>query len=62
MLGSSGLAHELFTTEAVQAVAAAPEALWNLAWPMINLAVWGERWWGRGTIDVAEREAQPASV
>ncbi len=20
--------------------------LWRLAWPMANLALWGQRWWG----------------
>lgn len=46
VLRTSPLAREIFTTEAVQTVSAAPEALWNLAWPMINIAMWGERWWG----------------
>ncbi len=42
----SAFARELFTAEAVEAVAKSPEAHWRLAWPMINLAIWGERWWG----------------
>jgi|GEM_PF-191383 len=42
---SSGFARALFTDDAVQLVAAAPERHWNLAWPMINLAIWGDRWW-----------------
>ncbi len=49
----SPLAREVFTTEAAQTVASAPEALWNLAWPMINIARWGERWWGGAARDQA---------
>ncbi len=42
----SCLLRELFKHEAIEAVAGAPGASWRLAWPMINLALWGERWWG----------------
>jgi hypothetical protein len=38
----------LFTEAAVEAVAADPNANWSIAWPMINLALWGEAWWGAG--------------
>lgn len=44
----SALAAEAFAPGAVAAVLRDPGALWRLAWPMINLALWGERWWGRG--------------
>ncbi len=30
--------------EALEAVASAPTARWNLAWPLWNLARWGDRW------------------
>lgn len=38
----SAFAKEMFTREAIDAVAANPTPLWRLAWPMINLALWGE--------------------
>lgn len=51
VLRGSRFGHELFNREAVETVSSAPEALWNLAWPMINLAMWGERWWGCGAVE-----------
>ena len=48
VLRTGSFAGDLFTDEASQTVSAAPEALWNLAWPMLNIALWGERWWGSG--------------
>jgi len=41
-LERSSLAKELFTGPAIEAVSKQPEKLWNLAWPMVNLALWGE--------------------
>lgn len=52
VLRTSKFAHAVFNTEAIQTVSAAPEALWNLAWPMINVAMWGERWWGDGLPEI----------
>ncbi|MFA6043876.1 MAG: asparagine synthase C-terminal domain-containing protein [Phycisphaerales bacterium] len=43
-LGGSRFARELFTEAAITTVAAKPNELWRLAWPMINLALWGRRW------------------
>lgn len=43
-LRRSAFARELFTPAAIDAVAARPADLWPLAWPMINVALWGERW------------------
>ncbi len=45
-LRDSPLAQALFTTDAIETVAAAPTEQWRLAWPMINIALWGDRWWG----------------
>lgn len=42
----SGLLREVFLPPVLAAVAEAPEQLWNLAWPVLNLAWWGRRWWG----------------
>jgi asparagine synthase (glutamine-hydrolysing) len=36
----------MFAPAALQAVAQDPAKLWRLSWPMINIALWGRRWWG----------------
>ncbi len=41
-LRRSNLAREIFTGPAIEAVATQPQKLWNLAWPMLNIALWGE--------------------
>jgi asparagine synthase (glutamine-hydrolysing) len=46
VLRTSALAREVFTEAAIATVTAEPQRLWNLAWPMVNLALWGRRWWG----------------
>jgi asparagine synthase (glutamine-hydrolysing) len=45
-LRESALAKALFGEAAVESVCADPGRMWSLAWPMINVAMWGERWWG----------------
>ncbi len=46
VLRESAFAREAFTPEAIETVCADAEASWTLAWPMVNLAIWGRRWWG----------------
>lgn len=46
VLQRSQLARMLFTDAAIESVCADPGRVWNLAWPMINLALWGEAVWG----------------
>lgn len=46
VLRESAFAREVFTPEAIETVCADAEASWTLAWPMVNLAIWGRRWWG----------------
>lgn len=46
VLRSSSFARELFAPAAVELVAADPARNWRVAWPMINVAMWGARWWG----------------
>jgi asparagine synthase (glutamine-hydrolysing) len=43
-LRESAFARELFTDAAIALVGAEASKHWNLSWPMINLAIWGERW------------------
>jgi len=69
VLGRSPFAREHFTPDAIDTVSAEPERLWNLAWPMLNLTLWGERVWGDATIGCAsigdasieDDAAQPSS-
>ena len=53
-LRGSEFARAVFRAEAIEAVAADPDAAWQTAWPMLNLAMWGERWWGSGTAAAAD--------
>ncbi len=39
------LARELFTESTLAAVAHSPRRFWPVAWPVINIAMWGKRWW-----------------
>jgi asparagine synthase (glutamine-hydrolysing) len=45
-LREGSFARSLFTEAAIETVAREPERLWNLSWPMINVALWGRRWFG----------------
>jgi asparagine synthase (glutamine-hydrolysing) len=46
VLSASGFARDFFTPVARQTIIRAPEQHWAVAWPMINLALWGQVWWG----------------
>ena len=48
VLRTSAFAREVFTPAAIELVTSQPERACMFAWPMINLAIWGERWWGDG--------------
>ncbi|RNC81234.1 MAG: asparagine synthase (glutamine-hydrolyzing) [Phycisphaera sp.] len=54
LLKTSGFARQLFTPAAIHTVASDPTGLWNLAWPMMNLAIWGDRWWGSTNAQVMD--------
>jgi asparagine synthase (glutamine-hydrolysing) len=43
-LHERAFARDLFTPASIEGVTASSEALWNLAWPMVNVARWGDRW------------------
>jgi asparagine synthase (glutamine-hydrolysing) len=45
-LRSSEFARSVFSEAVVEVVAQDPTRNWRLAWPMINIALWGGRWWG----------------
>ncbi len=45
-LQRSAFAREVFAPDAIDAVVENPAGAWQYAWPMINIAMWGERWWG----------------
>lgn len=42
---ASAFAREIFASGAVEQVAENPQKHWKIAWPMMNLAFWGDRWW-----------------
>jgi asparagine synthetase B (glutamine-hydrolysing) len=44
-LRDSPFADAVFRPDATALVTNDPEQHWNLAWPMINLAMWGDHWW-----------------
>lgn len=46
VLRGSALVREVFTEAAVAMVGAEPGRLWRMAWPMLNIAMWGKVWWG----------------
>lgn len=63
VLRRSPFAAAVFAPGAVETVAQQPEALWRLAWPMLNIAMWGDAWWGGpGGSDVEVRELSGAVV
>lgn len=62
LLRESSFARSCFTAAAVETVAAEPEQLWNFAWPMLNLTLWGERWWGDPTLAVRVLEQHPVAA
>ncbi len=44
-LRTSPFARSIFTRAAIELVAREPTRYWSLAWPMTNLAIWGDRRW-----------------
>jgi asparagine synthase (glutamine-hydrolysing) len=42
----SDFLRSMFRADAIELVASRPAALWNLAWPMANIALWASTWWG----------------
>ncbi|MFT5431976.1 MAG: hypothetical protein ACI9OJ_002674 [Myxococcota bacterium] len=45
----SGLLSEVFNTDALEMIASDPAAHWQLAWPVLNVGRWMDRWWGNGS-------------
>jgi asparagine synthetase B (glutamine-hydrolysing) len=45
-LRDSSFARAVFGAGAIDFVAADPERNWRLAWPMLNVAMWGDSVWG----------------
>ncbi len=46
VLHESSLIQELVRTPARHSIADQPQSNWRVAWPLINLGLWGKRWWG----------------
>lgn len=45
-LRESGFARAVFSAEAIELVSRDPGEAWGLAWPMLNVAMWGDGVWG----------------
>ncbi len=41
-----GFARSIFSEAVVEVVSLDPLRNWRLAWPMLNIAMWGRKWWG----------------
>jgi len=48
VLRRSALSREVFTEPLIGMILEDPSHRWRLAWPVINAAMWLERWWGQG--------------
>jgi asparagine synthase (glutamine-hydrolysing) len=44
----SELVREVYPEAVIAEAVETPETMWHIAWPMANLGVWGDRWWGSG--------------
>ncbi|MFG0282951.1 MAG: asparagine synthase (glutamine-hydrolyzing) [Phycisphaerales bacterium JB039] len=45
-LADPGPALDLFNPAGLGIIAARPAELWRAAWPVVNLVLWTQRWWG----------------
>jgi asparagine synthase (glutamine-hydrolysing) len=45
-LKDSAFARSIFSDAVVEVVTLDPQRNWRLAWPMLNIALWGRKWWG----------------
>lgn len=61
LMKRSTFAKELYRTAAIELVSNDTQSHWNLAWPMLNLVIWGEQQWGDQDL-VAEVFDQATSV
>jgi len=50
LLRRSEFARNFFREDGIEAVLGDVGGNWNLLWPMMNLVMWGERWWGDGGV------------
>ncbi len=53
-LRGSVFAREVFRADAIEAVVSNLDTAWQTAWPVLNIVLWGERWWGNGTAAITE--------
>ena len=60
VIRQSPMIAEVFTPEAIEAVTTDPSLNWTAAWPMINLAIWSNRWWPEGLSTVGIASKQPS--
>jgi asparagine synthase (glutamine-hydrolysing) len=46
VLRDSAFASDIFSEAGIASVCADPKRFWHLSWPMMNIAMWGDRWFG----------------
>ncbi len=51
---NSDFASHVFQRDALETVVNLARTHWHLAWPVFNLLLWGNRWWGRGSCSADE--------
>ncbi|MEO1584142.1 MAG: asparagine synthase (glutamine-hydrolyzing) [Planctomycetota bacterium] len=61
IVGGSETSWSLFQPAMLRAATADPGRTWHLAWPLLNLCAWAERWWGRGLASAVD-QARAASI
>jgi asparagine synthetase B (glutamine-hydrolysing) len=44
----SNAAARIFTPAALATIREDPSRCWGIAWPVLNVCLWAERWWGDG--------------
>lgn len=59
-LFESQVARSFFTEQSLGLVCARPANYWHMAWPMLNLMLWGEQWFGeeRASVPAMSEDAQ----
>jgi asparagine synthase (glutamine-hydrolysing) len=62
LVRESSAGQSIFQPAMIAALAEAPSVHWHLAWPVFNLVLWAERWWGRGLDDAIADQARAAST
>lgn len=58
----SSVGASIFQPAMLAALSEDPATHWHLAWPVFNLVLWAERWWGEGLDELIDTQARAAST